>query len=99
MLITARSQTALPSFWRINQSEHIQFLSPDVLIKQIEEQTYNAQSWLFIDEAASLPLPLLVRFCEVFHKVVLTTTTHNYEGTGRGFSLKLLPLLSRSVKQ
>ncbi|SUT87062.1 acetyltransferase [[Actinobacillus] rossii] len=99
VLITARSQTALPSFWRINQSEHIQFLSPDVLIKQIEEQTYNAQSWLFIDEAASLPLPLLVRFCEVFHKVVLTTTTHNYEGTGRGFSLKLLPLLSRSVKQ
>lgn len=99
VLITARSQTALPNFWRINQSEHTQFLSPDVLIKQIEEQTYNAQSWLFIDEAASLPLPLLVRFCEVFHKVVLTTTTHNYEGTGRGFSLKLLPLLSRSVKQ
>ncbi|ACE87880.1 hypothetical protein AM202_0029 [Actinobacillus minor 202] len=99
VIITSRSQAALPSFWRMIQSEHIQFFPPDLLIKQIEEQALNPQSWLFIDEAASLPLPLLVKFCEFFHKVVLTTTTHNYEGTGRGFSLKLPPLLTRSIKQ
>ena len=97
--ITARSHSALPNFWKGIESDKVQFFAPDRLIRMIEQQNISPNQWLFIDEAASLPLPMLQRFCAYFDKVVLTTTTQNYEGTGRGFCLKFLPTLSRSTKQ
>lgn len=97
--ITARSHSALPNFWKGIESDKVQFFAPDRLIQMIEQQNISPNQWLFIDEAASLPLPMLQRFCTYFDKVVLTTTTQNYEGTGRGFCLKFLPTLSRSTKQ
>lgn len=87
VLITARSQSVLPSFWRTLQT-NVPFIAPDQLISQIQAKQIPANQWLFIDEAASLPLPMLHQCCAYFDKVVLTTTTHNYEGTGRGFALK-----------
>ena len=74
------------------------FSSPDTLLQKVKEQSISPHQWLFIDEAASLPLPFLHQFCHYFDKIVLTTTTHNYEGTGRGFSLKFLPQLHRKAK-
>lgn len=97
--ITARSHSALPNFWKGIESDKVQFFAPDRLIQMIEQQNISPNQWLFIDEAASLPLPMLQRFCGYFDKVVLTTTTQNYEGTGRGFCLKFLPTLTRSTKQ
>ncbi|KDD80884.1 GNAT family N-acetyltransferase [Glaesserella parasuis] len=97
--ITARSHSALPNFWKGIESDKVQFFAPDRLIQMIEQQNISPKQWLFIDEAASLPLPMLQQFCAYFDKVVLTTTTQNYEGTGRGFCLKFLPTLSRSTKQ
>ncbi len=97
--ITARSHSALPNFWKGIESDKVKFFAPDRLIQMIEQQNISPKQWLFIDEAASLPLPMLQRFCTYFDKVVLTTTTQNYEGTGRGFCLKFLPTLSRSTKQ
>ncbi len=97
--ITARSHSALPNFWKEIESDKVQFFAPDRLIQMIEQKNISPNQWLFVDEAASLPLPMLQRFCAYFDKVVLTTTTQNYEGTGRGFSLKFLPTLSRSTKQ
>ncbi|MDO4698220.1 MAG: GNAT family N-acetyltransferase [Pasteurellaceae bacterium] len=99
VLITARSQSSLPSFWQQIAKEKIPFFAPDKLRQQIDTQAISADCWLFIDEAASLPLPMLHRFCGYFAKVVLTTTTQNYEGTGRGFSLKFLPQLQRTYQQ
>ncbi|MDO9854018.1 GNAT family N-acetyltransferase [Glaesserella parasuis] len=97
--ITARSHSALPNFWKGIESDKVKFFAPDRLIQMIEQQNISPKQWLFIDEAASLPLPMLQQFCAYFDKVVLTTTTQNYEGTGRGFCLKFLPTLSRSTKQ
>ncbi len=97
--ITARSHSALPNFWKGIESDKVQFFAPDRLIQMIEQQNISPNQWLFIDEAASLPLPMLQRFCAYFDKVVLTTTTQNYEGTGRGFCLKFLPTLTRFTKQ
>lgn len=96
--ITARSHSVLPSFWQTVESEQLQFVAPDKLIALIEQQNIETNAWLFVDEAASLPLPLLQTFCDYFHKVVLITTTKNYEGTGRGFELKLPKALQRIVK-
>ncbi|MDO9826350.1 GNAT family N-acetyltransferase [Glaesserella parasuis] len=97
--ITARSHSALPNFWKGIESDKVQFFAPDRVIQMIEQKNISPNQWLFVDEAASLPLPMLQRFCAYFDKVVLTTTTQNYEGTGRGFCLKFLPTLNRSTKQ
>ena len=98
VVITARSRSALTNFWKISDEAQVTFFSPDTLLQKVKEQSISPHQWLFIDEAASLPLPFLHQFCHYFDKIVLTTTTHNYEGTGRGFSLKFLPQLHRKAK-
>ncbi|OOS00636.1 tRNA cytosine(34) acetyltransferase TmcA [Haemophilus paracuniculus] len=97
VIVTARSPAALPSFWRQN-AEKIPFFAPDRLISLLNQGKIAPNQWLFIDEAASLPLPILHQLCGYFAKTVLTTTTHHYEGTGRGFSLKFLAQLSNAYR-
>lgn len=48
---------------------------------------------LIIDEAAALPLPLVRKLIGEY-SVLLSSTKHGYEGTGRALSLKLLRNLS-----
>nr|WP_155930798.1 GNAT family N-acetyltransferase [Mannheimia varigena] len=98
VVITARSHSALPNFWKQVEGENVRFFAPDRLIQAVENGEKFAKTWLFIDEAASLPLPMLQQCCEHFDKVVLTTTTQNYEGTGRGFELKLPKMLNKPFK-
>lgn len=98
VVITARSHSALPNFWKQVEGENVRFFAPDRLIQAMENGEKFAKTWLFIDEAASLPLPMLQQCCEYFDKVVLTTTTQNYEGTGRGFELKLPKMLNKPFK-
>ncbi|RRN02593.1 tRNA(Met) cytidine acetyltransferase [Bibersteinia trehalosi] len=95
VIITARSKAALPSFWQQIESENIQFFAPDYLLQAVQKGENVAKTWLFIDEAASLPLPMLKALTNAFEKVVMTTTTQNYEGTGRGFELKLPKMLNK----
>ncbi len=45
---------------------------------------------LFVDEAAALPLPMLLRLIDIADQVVLASTSHGYEGSGQGFRLRLL---------
>ncbi|QGM80768.1 GNAT family N-acetyltransferase [Otariodibacter oris] len=98
VIITARSRSVLPNFWKGIENDNIQFYAPDKLIELIEYEQVSQNTWLFIDEAASLPIPMLAKLCHYFAKVMLTTTTQNYEGTGRGFSLKLLSQLNQRYR-
>ena len=52
-------------------------------------------SLLLIDEAAALPLPLIVRQVNDNPRCVLTGTVHGYEGSGRGLILRLAEALSQ----
>jgi len=72
----------------------IRFVSPSALWAR--EQPFRV---LFVDEAASLPVPLLTRLLERKPKLIFSTTTHGYEGAGRGFSLRFRPQLQRKVKK
>lgn len=48
---------------------------------------------LLIDEAAAIPTPQLQQLVAHYSRVVLASTEHGYEGTGRGFLLKFQPYL------
>ncbi|MDG2954412.1 GNAT family N-acetyltransferase [Bisgaard Taxon 10/6] len=79
--------------------EALNFIAPDDLIRQINEDPNRfAEDWLFIDEAAMLPLPSLFQLVSAFRHIVITTTVHSYEGTGRGFLLKFLANLHRTFQ-
>lgn len=67
------------------------YIAPDELLHQQPECDL-----LFIDEAAAIPLPLLIALVERYHRVVLSTTVHGYEGCGRGFTVKFSRWLDRN---
>ena len=50
---------------------------------------------MLIDEAAAIPQPILLALLQRFPRVLLSTTTDGYEGTGQGFVLRFLRELSR----
>lgn len=68
----------------------IRFIPPDELLRNRPEADL-----LLIDEAAAIPLPMLMALVQAWPRVVLATTVHGYEGTGRGFELKFFPQLDR----
>ena len=53
---------------------------------------------IVIDEAASYPLSVIKRLAQKTEKLVLATTVHGYEGTGRGYFYKLQPWLESHSK-
>lgn len=60
------------------------YCPPDQFLKQNRKIDL-----LIVDEAASVPLPQLYRMLEFYQKIILSTTTDGYEGTGLGFHFKL----------
>lgn len=61
----------------------IQFVAPDVLCL-----SGMSADLLLVDEAAAIPASLLQQFLPRFPRIVFSTTTHGYEGTGRGFAVR-----------
>ncbi|VDZ82213.1 tRNA(Met) cytidine acetyltransferase TmcA [Kluyvera intermedia] len=64
--------------------ERFRFMAPDALLA-----SDIVADWLVVDEAAAIPAPLLKKLIARFPHTLLTTTVQGYEGTGRGFLLKL----------
>lgn len=73
-----------------SESGRVRWRSPD-------QQLLDPQDCdlLVIDEAAALPLPLLEHFLAQHNRVVFSTTTQGYEGSGRGFALRFRQVLER----
>jgi len=67
----------------------IRFIAPDLLLENKPEADV-----LFIDEAAAIPLSMLQELLNFYKRIIFSTTTHGYEGTGRGFILKFYKLLN-----
>ena len=87
VLLTAPNQNAPAQAMR-HCASPLHFVAPDALLAE-----QPAADILLIDEAAAIPVPMLLalakRYCCIF-----ASTEHGYEGTGLGFQLKFQPRLA-----
>lgn len=89
--VTAARPAALDSFWAFlapGCEEAVMFRAPDELLRHPPEVDV-----LMVDEAATLPVPMLTAMTARWPASVLATTVHGYEGTGRGFDLRFRSVL------
>nr|WP_311461154.1 GNAT family N-acetyltransferase [uncultured Aggregatibacter sp.] len=98
VILTAPNKSAVNIFNEFAGAEII-FMPPDELSQNLSDAPQQfANHWLFVDEAAMIPLDILFRLTKAFKRVVLTTTLHSYEGTGRGFLLKFMAKTDRTLR-
>ncbi|MDR0806516.1 MAG: GNAT family N-acetyltransferase [Enterobacteriaceae bacterium] len=86
--LTAPNQSATETLQRWAQNR-VMFFAPDALLAVCQSEAPTNVDWLIIDEAAAIPAPQLKRLMKFFPRVLMTTTVQGYEGSGRGFLLKL----------
>ena len=82
VLLTAPSRATVESVFKHAANLPV-FLAPDDLLQTLPEADV-----LMVDEAAAIPVPLLLRMLEHYPRCVFSTTLHGYEGSGRGFALR-----------
>ena len=98
VILTAPNKSAVNIF-NAFAGVDITFMPPDELSQNLSETPQQfSNHWLFVDEAAMIPLDILFRLTNAFKQVVLTTTIHSYEGTGRGFLLKFMAKTDRTLR-
>ncbi|WP_319783524.1 tRNA(Met) cytidine acetyltransferase TmcA [Oceanisphaera sp. IT1-181] len=88
VLLTAPSPHAVSQVLA-HCAQPLVFMAPDALLA--ERPTADI---LLIDEAAAIPVTLLLRLARQYC-CVFASTEHGYEGTGLGFQLKFQPQLLR----
>jgi len=70
----------------------IQFMAPDVLCLSAVPADL-----VLVDEAAAIPVTLLQQLLARYSRLVFSTTTHGYEGTGRGFAVRFKQTLDEQT--
>lgn len=68
----------------------LQFVAPERLLESAKPNDI-----VFIDEAASLPIGQLIKWSQHFKYIIMATTTHGYEGTGKGFQIRFFDHLNQ----
>lgn len=103
-----RLAALLPQGWREGNGFHVEidgeraevrFIAPDAVLDALGDNGADPDSppTLFVDEAAAIPAPLLVRWLRAFPRIAFATTVHGYEGTGRGFAVRFRARLDRDT--
>ncbi|GGZ99142.1 hypothetical protein GCM10007162_14040 [Ignatzschineria ureiclastica] len=88
-IVTAPNQSAISQYQHI---DGLQFRAPDALFLAQKPDQYAET--LIVEEAGKMPLNHLVRLCQRFQKILLISSTDNYEGTGQGLQQKLPDLIT-----
>lgn len=87
VLLTAPNQNATAQAIR-HCASLLRFVAPDALLAE-----QPAADILLIDEAAAIPVPILLALAKQYC-CIFASTEHGYEGTGLGFQLKFQPSLA-----
>lgn len=82
VLLTAPSRATVESVFKHAENPP-DFFAPDDLL-----QTLPQADVLMVDEAAAIPVTLLLKMLGHYPRCVFSTTLHGYEGSGRGFILR-----------
>lgn len=75
------------------QLANLHFSPPDQLLNELPECDV-----LFVDEAASIPVPLLINMLAHYPRIIFSSTIVGYEGNGRGYTLKFKRYLQTHYK-
>jgi tRNA(Met) cytidine acetyltransferase len=70
----------------------LRYVAPDVLCLEGPEADL-----VLVDEAAAIPASLLQQLLQRYARIVFATTTHGYEGTGRGFAVRFRQTLDEQT--
>lgn len=79
-----------PLLNQAGQHSGLRYMAPDQL-----DQERPSADLVIIDEAGAIPGPLLTRLLQHYSRIVFSTTTHGYEGNGRGFAIRFQHQLNR----
>jgi len=82
VLLTSPSRATVATVFKHAENPPL-FFAPDDLL-----QTLPQGDVLLVDEAAAIPVPILLKMLEHYPRCVFSTTLHGYEGSGRGFALR-----------
>ena len=74
----------------IYQTSTLSFIAIDQLLNSEE-----SISIVLVDEAASLPIHILIKLANKFPRIVFSSTVYGYEGSGRGFEMRFIKQLSQ----
>lgn len=94
--IFKHAKNSLPS--NIEHSKSSLKLDNSTLIFKPIDQLLLAEDLpniLFVDEAAAIPLHMLLKLLQKFPRVIFSSTSHGYEGSGRGFEIKFIQQLKK----
>lgn len=95
ILICAPCKNATNTLFKhAGDSSNITFIAPDLLLNE-----KPSCDLLMIDEAATLPVPMLEAITKHYSRLVFATTLHGYEGSGRGFALRFQKRLKEITPQ
>lgn len=83
------------SFVSYGESEVV-YMAPDALLEELQKGNVNSSDLLLVDEAAAIPQSMLSILLKHYDRLIFSTTTHGYEGSGRGFVLKFFKQLDQS---
>ena len=89
----AATQSVFKALTSANK-QRIQFVAPELLLASA-----SPSDTIIIDEAASMPIPMLIKWSETFQNLILASTTHGYEGTGKGFQIRFFKHLDTLTDQ
>ena len=93
----AKSHDALSIPYRLKDFE---FSSKIINAKYVPpyDIVHSDADIIIVDEAAGLQFPLLSRIIKRKRPIIFSTTIHGYEGSGRTFSVRFIPLLKQERK-